>query len=584
MEPIVYVDVYRTQFKISPDLRQFSLEQKIKVDVIFHCGVDSSSEDVQALVMGKSGIDREHIQFWPHKAQLTIRVACLESLTAIDQVRQIEGVRKIELKNNKARLLLGCAGQLIGQEQDPAPQPPVYQGEGQVIAIADTGLDEGHLNPIHQAFTNRVIAMYPQGQAADEDGHGTHVCGSAVGDGLLDPNSGTRVTGTAPLAKLVVQSLWNRQLRRLQAPGSLNPLFDLPYTTDLVRVHSNSWGSFNRDPDGNTIQDGYTCPAREIDQFIWDHNDMVICWAAGNEHKWTENATVGAEAAAKNCITVGASENERPNDTTTYDTFFITRVGLPLNIRNKRMAEDCAHVAAFSARGPTKKDSKNRSRIKPDIVAPGTRILSSRSSRGRAPPLRDHHSPFWYYESGTSMATPLVAGCAAVLREALIKNQHGSPSAALIKALLVNGAEILTNRIDGWSPDSGFGRVNLANSLSIAFSQQPGTKTGIFEDQLDIIGQKELSDKISVKLGDASLKVTLVWSDPPGDLILNSLHLSLKGAGKSKHSPTQYNNVQQVLWNDVPQGDFTVLVGSDRLQKPPQPFAVVWRLCQNVSS
>jgi serine protease AprX len=71
------------------------------------------------------------------------------------------------------------------------------------------------------------------------------------------------------------------------------------------------------------------------------------------------------------------------------------------------------------------------------------------------------------------MATPLVAGCAAILREGLdgpsCKSRTQSPTAALIKALLINGADILEDITDRFMPnfDSGFGRVNMANSISI---------------------------------------------------------------------------------------------------------------------
>jgi serine protease AprX len=60
------------------------------------------------------------------------------------------------------------------------------------------------------------------------------------------------------------------------------------------------------------------------------------------------------------------------------------------------------------------------------------------------------------------MATPLVAGCAAVLREALVKNGIAKPSAALMKALLINGSYAFHH---AHSAKGGFGRVNLANSI-----------------------------------------------------------------------------------------------------------------------
>jgi serine protease AprX len=60
----------------------------------------------------------------------------------------------------------------------------------------------------------------------------------------------------------------------------------------------------------------YNQRAEEIDTFVWTHPEMVICWAAGNNAAYDQTTgnvykrQIGAEAAAKNCITVGACENE----------------------------------------------------------------------------------------------------------------------------------------------------------------------------------------------------------------------------------------------------------------------------------
>jgi hypothetical protein len=67
----------------------------------------------------------------------------------------------------------------------------------------------------------------------------------------------------------------------------------------------------------------------------------------------------------------------------------------------------------------------------------------------------------WMFETGTSMATPLVAGCVAALREHLINQGISQPSAALIKALLVNGAVDLKRPIT----EQNCGRVDLNNTI-----------------------------------------------------------------------------------------------------------------------
>jgi serine protease AprX len=129
-------------------------------------------------------------------------------------------------------------------------------------------------------------------------------------------------------------------------------------------------------------------------------------------------AQIGSQAAANNCVTVGASESLRPGIEVTYGGFAPADFPAP-PIHDDPMANHPEGMAAFSSRGPTQEG-----RIKPDVVAPGTSILSTHSGHGPAPRTDFGAStdPDFFFDRGTSMAAPLVAGCAAVLRETLAKN------------------------------------------------------------------------------------------------------------------------------------------------------------------
>jgi serine protease AprX len=154
---------------------------------------------------------------------------------------------------------------------------------------------------------------------------------------------------------------------------------------------------------------------------------------------------------------------------------------------------------------------------------PGTYILSTNSLSRREPPLLPRPNPQWCYMSGTSMAMPLVAGCVAVLREALINNGTESPSTALIKALLINGAEILSQPM--LNVESGFGCVNLAKSIVVGRGEEGAAfRKGKFDQSTE----KAFSFPIAVETHGTTLKVTLVWSDPSGEVIKNRLLLELK--------------------------------------------------------
>ncbi|KAH7146906.1 peptidase S8/S53 domain-containing protein [Dactylonectria estremocensis] len=143
----------------------------------------------------------------------------------------------------------------------------------------------------------------------------------------------------------------------------------------------------------------------------------------------TDRGRIGAEASAKNCITVGATESRRPDirwtpppwnpnaKTFTYGEFF--RDLYPRDpIASDHMANNDEGMAAFSSFGPTVER-----RIKPDVVAPGTSILSTRSRDITEVPTHYGISDdgAWMFDTETSMATPLVAGCCAVLRETQVK-------------------------------------------------------------------------------------------------------------------------------------------------------------------
>src|SRR6266581_1518046 len=142
----------------------------------------------------------------------------------------------------------------------------------------DPGFDKGSTSDVHPAFTGRVTKLYDLGRTSktdDPDGHGTHVAGSALGDGYSSTMGGA-IQGTAPKATLVLQSLLDAAGGLGGIPTDLHDLFQPPYDNEGARVHTNSW---------YTLQPGvpYDAGATEIDDFVWQHQDMVILYCAGNK-------------------------------------------------------------------------------------------------------------------------------------------------------------------------------------------------------------------------------------------------------------------------------------------------------------
>ena len=222
------------------------------------------------------------VKFLPNKARLTIQGLYLNAAASIDGVRHIEDAGKVVECNDVARQIL----KFDSQPSTGTKTPLAYQGKGQVIAVADTGLDKGEREQEqpHPAFCNRVRGwIATHAVTEDRNGHGTHVCDSSVGGDVIV--NGNRAMGTAPQAELIVQSIWDPAKGEnggIRPPEDLTALFDPPYRKEAVRVHSNSWSTNWReeDPQGNPIpfrQMGYTTGAKEIDKFVYEHREMVTC-------------------------------------------------------------------------------------------------------------------------------------------------------------------------------------------------------------------------------------------------------------------------------------------------------------------
>ncbi|MBI3628713.1 MAG: S8 family serine peptidase [Candidatus Rokubacteria bacterium] len=481
-------------------------------------------------------------------------------------------------------------------------------GAGEIIGICDTGLDTGNPASIHPDFAGRVLTIksYPitsdwksvisnpgadDGPADLDSGHGTHVAGSVLGNGTASAGGQPLIRGHAYKAKLVFQAVEQEMKWKANAPpnvtseryvlagipASLGPLFQFAYDQG-ARIHSNSWGG--GDPGA------YDDQCRQFDQFVWDHKDFCFVIAAGNDGTDTDGngkinlQSVTSPGTAKNCVTVGACENLRPEfDSETYGEWWPH--DFPVSpFKNDPMANHADQVVPFSSRGPT-----TDNRVKPDVVAPGTFILSTRSSKLAAnnfawaayPPDKKHY----FHMGGTSMATPLTAGAVAVLREFLrTKQSLARPSAALLKALLIAGAQ----RLPGTAPANtirdnhqGLGRVNLDRSTTrpLATIDGPGLKTG---------GKSTLT--VKVPAANKTLRIALCYSDFPGATLINNLNLIVTDPGGRRYVGNQSSsargtlaldatsNVEVVQVTKAKTGNWTVDVVASNVSVSPQDFAL----------
>jgi subtilisin family serine protease len=518
-----------------------------------------------------------------------IRAYLLERSRLVGEIAALDGVQRIEeyvapkLHNDRARVLMGV--------EKPNPGVAVAQtGAGQIVAIADTGIDHRHPD-----FEGRIVGRVGRGRpgdTSDPHGHGTHVAGSVLGDGR---GSAGKLRGVAPGAHLFFQSLLDSGGGLGGLPFDLNELFEEAYQNG-ARIHNNSWGS--------ATASRYVVNSQEVDEFVSRRRDMLIVISAGNEGTAADgrNAppgfvdwlSIGSPATCKNALTVGASRSDRTSGGLSDRTWKSAWPGdFPEPpIADKKISGDPEGLAAFSSRGPC-----DDHRIKPDVVAPGTDIASCKSALA---PLSHFWGEFpgndkYAFMGGTSMAAPLVTGCAALVREYFTAGRDHQPSAALLKAALINGTKWLKGE-DADAPakglpnyHQGFGCINLIDTLPNPAHPELAVQ---FVDDWQTPG-KSLSTtgsgaryRFSVGEGAKMLRVCLAYTDFGARALQNNLNLFLQlPSGKKKigneklpnslNIPDPDNNVEVIRIDNPEPGDYLVQVTATNLLRTPQDFALV---------
>lgn len=273
-------------------------------------------------------------------------------------------------------------------------------GKGVTVAVLDTGVDDTFPD-----LAGRIAAeqnFTSSADATDHFGHGTFVAAQIAGSGAA--SDGQR-RGVAFDSRLVIGKV-------LGDDGSgqeSDIIAGMQWAATQARVISMSLGSY--DP-----SDGTDAMSSAVNQLTAEDGVLFVI-AAGNAGP--AGQSVGTPGAATDALTVGAVDGKDA-------------------------------LASFSSRGPRPGDSA----IKPEIVAPGVNIAGARAAGTAMSTIIDAH---YVIASGTSMATPQVAGAAAILYQL-----HPGWSPAQVKATLVGTAHAATG---GDEYELGGGRLDIAAAI-----------------------------------------------------------------------------------------------------------------------
>jgi len=629
-----HIEPFHPYFKMSADVQGYLLgtaDEKVREHVekgrysvlLFSCD-DPGAELIKlgAQVTLDKGIGDVRM------ANVTCPVELLPDIVRAESVKWVQTRVAPALCNDLAYVTTRASGARF--------EHPNLDGDGVVVAVMDTGVDH-----MHRAFSEDMAqeTQYPgqnsrivhyqnspnyflaDGAPGDDQGHGSHVSASILGNGgwsenvIKAPGSGSapystnHFHGIAPKAGLVM-------FEGLIGTGTGDPdalRDDVLSVTKTAydhgaRLMNNSWGS--------TVYFDYQIESmiwdevvRDADQLTPGRQPMVVFFAAANNGAGAEDGTGGTAGTipdpgnAKNVITVGALEQRRFAD------------NLP---GAEEQTDSYWQVASYSSRGPIADG-----RVKPDVMAPGSYVMSAQTRdvdmdhvEFTEPVGRDYRhgnldsGTNYAVLSGTSMASPLTCGLGALIFQWYTNTYEQTPAPATVKALLVNGAvELSPWHYDFFDPTrtpviDGWGGADLHRSIKGTSARQTdGLVIENEQSSIDGTGWTNTTVYAVPENHEGGLKITLAWSDfqatpDAGVALVNNLDLVVRspdgtfyygnfmgkrGWGSSSYPVTFLdnglgdilNNVENVIIPYTIAGDYEISVSGKQVPNPSQPYSLV---------
>ncbi|MGV9286230.1 S8 family serine peptidase [Streptomyces sp. NPDC003719] len=342
-------------------------------------------------------------------------------------------------------------------------------GKGVTVAVLDSGVDAGHPDLAGRIAQSRSFIAGEE--VADRHGHGTHVTSTVGGSGAA---SDGREKGVAPGATLAVGKVLNDQ-----GSGSESEIIaGMEWAARDVGadIVSMSLGS-------TEASDGTDPMAQAVDTLSRETGALFVI-AAGNTGA---PSSIGSPGAADAALTVGA-------------------------------VDSADRAAWFTSAGPRYGDNA----LKPDLSAPGVGILAARSRLSEG--TGDYTSM-----DGTSMATPHVAGVAALLAE-----EHPDWTGAQLKDALMSTSK----RLDASAYQLGTGRVSVPDAVGARITATGSADLGFYSWPYD--GNEPVTRTVTyTNSSDAPVALDLsVQGAPDGVAALADTTLTVPAHGTASTTVT----------------------------------------------
>ncbi len=488
----------------------------------------------------------------------------LEALAATDFVLAIEPISLVKAVHDTAVPAMG-----VDALRDYTGSSGLFSGIGGAsvpIAVMDTGLNINHLDIVSnrqsicganfawESFFFSSLVGEAEDLWIDASGHGTHVIGTIVGNGYVEP----RFAGMAPsvghirFAKVLTSFGFgsgdnvHRAMDFLSRPSGCMEAGQVSARVKPLIVNM-SLAEASRLFESRSVEE------RKLDSIVWSHRQLyVVAQANADVHGFS------GFASAKNSLAVGA-------------------------------AMDSGAIATFSSHGPTADG-----RLAPQVVATGFNVRSAGGDGSRGG---------YRVRSGTSMASPTVAGVAALLMDA--SSAHVEKP-ALVRARLMASAI----RPDAWLEDPaafpannssgpgtlqaqyGLGKVSARTSVLNRDEADGWASSGAIATVSE--GSYSYHD-IVVPEGASRLDIVMTWDEPPtdaiADAVLNDLDLWLDKDGDceliacGEHvSASRIDNVEWIIVRDPEPGTYRARVAAYRVFGDAPRAALAWTVIRGAST